>query len=177
MNRHEETGTISVDEALDSDRHAARAVVDIDEPVTKLVIFRLQDQLFAFPGSSIREIISRQAEVFPLPGMHPSVEGVMNLRGEIQSVLQLDSLLQLPANGTETKGGILLGEGAGMRTGIRIDELLDVTDIIQSQLRPPMEGLPAQLQPVVSAMLEYNGLPVTLLDMDLLLQAWQQACQ
>lgn len=152
-----------------------RQVVDVDEPQVKLVIFRLADRLFAFPGSSVREVISTASDVFYVPGMHPSVEGVMNLRGEVLSILQLNGLLQLPESSTRTAGKTaLLGQGAGIQTGIRIDELLDVTDVAQSLLKPPMDSLPEHLRPLVSALFDFQGMPVTLLDLDLVLQAWQQ---
>lgn len=165
----------SLDQILAERQKAAREIVDVDEPQIKLVIFRLLDRHFAFPGSSVREIISGTTDVFYVPGMHASVEGVMNLRGDIQSVLCLNGLLQLAASDPQAPGrSILLGQGAGIQTGIRIDELLDVTDVARSLLKPPMDSLPDHLKPLVSALLSFNGLPVTLLDLDLLLQHWQQ---
>lgn len=165
----------TLDQALAEQQKISKEIIDVDEPLIKLVIFRLADRNFAFPGSSIHEVISGTTDVFYVPGMHPSVDGVMNLRGDIQSVLRLNSLLQLPTTETKTsKRSILLGRGAGILTGIRIDELLDVADVAQSQLKPPLDTLPEHLQPLVSALFDFNGLPVTLLDLDLVLQSWQQ---
>lgn len=165
----------TLDQALAERQKNTRQIVDVDEPQVKLVIFRLQERYFAFHGTSIREVIDGHSEVFYVPGMHESVEGVMNLRGDIQSVLNLNDLLHLPASDGPAAGRvILLGCGAGILTGIRIDELLDVADVAQSQLKPPLDSLPAHLKPLVSALLDYRGLPVVLLDLDLVLQAWQQ---
>lgn len=173
MNSGQQPATLEA--ALAEQQKNLRQVVDVDEPQVKLVIFRLADRLFAFPGSSVREVISTANDVFYVPGMHPSVEGVMNLRGEVLSILQLNGLLQLPESSTCTAGKTaLLGQGAGIQTGIRIDELLDVTDVAQSLLKPPMDSLPEHLRPLVSALLDFQGMPVTLLDLDLVLQAWQQ---
>lgn len=164
-----------LDEALAARQRTSRAIVDVDEPQIKLVIFRLLDRYFAFPGSSIQEVISGATEVFYIPGMHASVEGVMNLRGDIQSVLTLNGLLQLSDSDARINGrAILLGSGAGLQTGIRIDQLLDVADVPRSLLKPPIDSLPNHLKPLVSALFEFDGLPVTLLDLDLVLQAWQQ---
>lgn len=152
------------------------AEFEIPSELEKLALnIRLQDRHFAFHGCRIREVIDGHSEVFYIPGMHESVEGVMNLRGDIQSVLNLNDLLHLPrSDGPAAGRAILLGQGADMLSGIRIDELLDVTDVAQSQLKPPLDSLPAHLKPLVSGLLEYRGLPVVLLDLDLVLHAWQQ---
>lgn len=167
---------ISAEQALTQAEQSGAEIVNVDEPQIKLVIFRLQERDFAFPGSSIREVVDPRTEVYPLPGMHPAVEGVMSLHGDIQSVLCLSRLLQLSDNRQDKASRrILLGRGAGILTGLRIDQLLDVTDIAQSLLKPAPDSLPDSLRPYVSALLELDGRPVTLLDLDLLLQAWQQA--
>ena len=165
---------VTLDEALTRQQQDSKEIVNVDEPQTKLVIFRLADRHFAFPGSSIQEIIGAGNEVFYVPGVHASVEGIMNLRGDVLSVLRLHGLLQIADDSRADNQAILLGQGAGIQTGIRIDELLDVTDVAHSQLKPPMDSLPEHLKPLVSALFELNGLPVTLLDLDLVLQAWQQ---
>src|SRR5690554_8122804 len=114
----------TLEAALAEQQKNLRQVVDVDEPQVKLVIFRLADRLFAFPGSSVREVISTANDVFYVPGMHPSVEGVMNLRGEVLSILQLNGLLQLDERSTCTDGETdLLGEIVGDTTGIGVDEL------------------------------------------------------
>lgn len=167
--------TTTLEQVLAERQTSSREIIDVDEPQTQLVIFRLFDRHFAFPGGSIREVINGTTDVFYVPGMHASVEGVMNLRGDIQSVLSLNGLLHLPDSDVqEPARAILLGSGAGIQTGIRIDQLLDVTEVAQSRLKPPLDSLPDHLKPLVSALLDFDGLPVTLLDLDLVLQAWQK---
>lgn len=39
-------------------------IVDVDEPVTKLVIFSLADYHFALPGTAIKEILQGTEAVF-----------------------------------------------------------------------------------------------------------------
>ena len=52
-----------------------QGIIDVDEPVIKLVVFRLSEQNFAFTGGAIKEILSGTETVFFVPGMPPSVEG------------------------------------------------------------------------------------------------------
>ncbi len=150
-------------------------LVDVNEAVIKLVIFRLGKQYFAFPGAKIIEVIPGDAKVYYLPGMPATVEGVMNVRGDIESVIHLHKLLQLSGEAAKTNlagSTILLGKGEAMHSGLRVEQLLDVIDIPESQLKPPPEALPEHLQPFVTSLLSFNGLAVTVLDLDAVFTAW-----
>ncbi len=152
-------------------------IVDVDEPVTKLVIFSLADYHFALPGTAIKEILQGTEAVFFVPGMPASVEGVINVRGDIESVIQLNALLQLPVSAEQKLlqgSSILLARGTDMHSGLRVDRLLDVVDIALSQIQPAPDALPEYLQPYVTGLLEFNALAVAILDIDTLFAAWQK---
>lgn len=170
-----------LDQLLTERKSNPQEIVDVDEPVIKLVIFRLGEQYFAFPGTGVAEVIPGDAKIYFLPGMPASVEGVMNVRGDIESVISLHALLHL--NGAANKNNeanevneatssILLGKGKKMHSGLRVDQLLDVVDLPESQLQPPPSALPEYLQPFVTSLLVFNNLPITLLDIDAVFAAW-----
>ena len=69
---------------------------------------------------------------------------------------------------------ILLGQGSGVHSGLRVDQLLDVVDIPISQIQATPETLPETLQPFVTGLLEFRGLAVAVLDLDKLFAAWQR---
>lgn len=151
-------------------------VVEVDEPPVKLVIFQLADSFFALYGHAVKEVLGAGNLVSFVPGMHPAVEGVINLRGDIESVLSFNRLLQLPEpdGGGQERSSILLCRGAGIITGMRIDCLHDVADIAPSLLKPAPESLPDHLRGYVTALLTYNDWTVAVLDLDLLLESWQE---
>lgn len=168
-----------LDQLLTAQKTNQHRIVDVDEPVVKLVIFRLADQYFAFYGAAIKEVIAGDTKVYFLPAMPASVEGVMNIRGDIESVISLHELLQLSAAVNKdnsalamTASSILLGKTNAMHSGLRVDQLLDVVDVPTSQLQPPPASLPEYLQPFVTRLLVFNGLPVTLLDLDAVFLNW-----
>lgn len=68
---------------------------------------------------------------------------------------------------------ILLARSKQMHSGLRVDRLLDVVDIAQSQVQPPPEALPDYLKPYVSGLLQFNRLAVAVLEIDALFNAWQ----
>ena len=150
-------------------------VVDVDEPTQQLVLFRLNDQQFALPGSSVSEILPRDQPVYYVPGLPTSTEGVLHLRGKIESVISLHQLLGLPTPEGAPKGMILLVRAAGITSGVRIEQLDDVCEVAQSMLQSPPETLPDALRPYVSALWQIDERQaLALLDPEALFDAYQQ---
>ena len=161
MNQQE----LTLDQVLTQRREAKREIVNVDEPTEKLVIFELQGDLFAFYGEKIREILS-QVNVFFVPGCPTSLEGVINVRGDIESVISLHALLQLPVSAETSTSSFLLGRGAGMNSGIRVDKVVDVVDVPLSTVHKPPTTLPEHLRTIVSGILLFKEKTVTVLDLD-----------
>ena len=96
-------------------------MVNVDEEVTKLVVFTLGGDWFAFHGDKVREILTDNT-VFFLPGCPASLEGVINVRGDIESVVLLRTVFGYSA-AVDASSRILLGHGKSMRSGIRVDSV------------------------------------------------------
>ena len=126
-----------------------RRIADLDEPVVKLVVVRLGEGLFAFPGEQVREILPC-LDIFLVPGCPPFVEGIINVRGDIDSVLNLHRVLGLADTKVGSGSRIVLGVGAGIRSGLRVDCVEDVLDVPESSIRPPLLTLPETVRPYVS---------------------------
>ena len=156
---------ITLDQVLTQRREASHEIVNVDEPTTKLVIFELHGDWFAFHSEKIREILSH-VDVFFVPGCPTSLEGVINVRGDIESVIALNELLQLPETADNSSSSYLLGHGAGMSSGIRVDKVVDVVDVPLGDIHEPPGTLPEHLRASVSGILQFNEKPVTVLDLD-----------
>lgn len=166
-----------LDQLLAQQQNKQQTIVDVDELTIKLVIFSLGEYHFAFPGTAVKEVLPGDEQVFFVPGLPDSVEGVINLRGDIESVIGLHALLQV-ANpdykNTLHTTAILLAHNIQMRSGLRVDRLLDVVDIAESQIQPAPQSLPEHLQPYVTGLLQFTGLAVSVLDIDAVFAAWQK---
>jgi len=157
-----------------------QGIIDVDVPMLKVVIFTLGDDLFAFPGRQVREILPLQ-RIWFVPGCPSSVEGVIDIRGDICSVLRLAELIGIDqrADGAAPRAGgaILLGHAGGMESGLRVDLVMDVVDVIEADILTPSETLPAQLEHVVTGFFERStgtgSHSVLLLDMGRLFDAWR----
>lgn len=170
----EQHGGQSLEEALAASGDGD-TVVDVEEPTQQLVLFRIGGQRFALPGSAVNEILPSDQPVYFVPGLPASTEGVLHLRGKIESVISLHQLLSLPAPEGEPRGMILLVNAAGIRSGVRIEQLDDVCDVAENDLQPPPETLSSTLSPYVSALWQMDeGQALALLDTEALFSAYQQ---
>jgi purine-binding chemotaxis protein CheW len=156
---------LTLDQVLTQRREAHQDIVNVDEPTVKLVIFALGDDWFAFNGERIREILA-EADVHFVPGCPASLEGVINVRGDLESVIRLNDLLSLPESAGGRSSSILLGSGGGMKSGIRVDRVVDVIDLPQSTIQPPPATLAEHLRVLVLGVLRFQERPVAMLDLD-----------
>lgn len=68
---------------------------------------------------------------------------------------------------------ILVTRGQVMAMGFLVDEVLDLIEIPQSALKPPLATLPAQLLPWILATLDWNQEAVTCLDAEAMLRDYR----
>lgn len=163
---------IDLEQALLQQRQADGQIVDVDGPLVKLVVFALGEHWFAFQGQQIREILA-PTEVFFVPGCPPSLEGVINVRGDIESVIRLHGLLQLADEGRHD-GVILLGHAGGIGSGIRVDRVIDVIDVPQSRILAAPATLPEHLRTRVLGVLALPQQLVPLLDLEALFADYER---
>jgi len=135
------------------------------------VVVRLGQDWFAFYGERIREVLPSLPVHF-LPGCPPSLEGVINVRGDIESVLRLQDLLALPVTEDGAESRILLAQAAGMRSGIRVEHVEDVLDVAQSSILPPPHTMPEHLRRFTLGIMTLGEHLVHVLDLEQLFAAY-----
>ncbi len=144
-------------------RKSKGQIVDVDEAKTKLVIFALRDGLYAFSGTDVKEILPL-GRIFYVPGSPPSVLGVINVRGEIESVVAINAFLGLPDSPRTPRSRIVLGARDGIRSGVLVDSLEDVVDVPVSSVMPPLAILDAARKDLVTGEVQYHDRHVIVLD-------------
>ncbi|HPB76233.1 MAG TPA: chemotaxis protein CheW [Chromatiaceae bacterium] len=157
---------------LSQRREGRQEIVNVDAATIQLVIFVIGDQQFALPGAQVAEILPL-APIFPVPGCPPAVEGVMDVRGNIRSVLRLGDLLGAAHHPLARHAAILLGRVGDQESGLRVDRVVDVTPVILESLIPPPDQLPPPLAGLVTGVFQRPEGPVLVLDMERIFQAWQ----
>jgi purine-binding chemotaxis protein CheW len=146
-----------------------REVVDVDEAVRKLVIFSVGGALFAFDGGSVREIL-HVGEITYVPGSPPSILGIMNVRGDIESVADLSVFLGRRRSPLGASSRVIVARSAGVVSGVLVDEVVDVLDVTESALCPPPATLDDTKREFVSAEAVHGGRTVAVLDVGVLFE-------
>jgi len=94
-----------------------------DSQTLHAVVFRVGDLLCAAPAGIVREILPALAAT-RIPGVGPAVEGVVNVRGALLTVLDGHQLLGRPrVDGDE--GSIIVLRLGGRNVGLLVGEVRD----------------------------------------------------
>ncbi len=148
-------------------RRKDAGIVEVDEERIKLVIFSLCDSTFAFHGKNIKEIL-RLDKITYVPGTPDTILGIINVRGDIHSVLNIHKLLNLPEPSTTSASRVIIAESERVRSGIRVDSVIDVIDFPVRSIQPPISTLDRTMKEFVSGETTYGN--VTILSVERLLE-------
>ena len=96
------------------------------------------------------------------------------MRGDIATVIRLHDVLQLPAPASWQDSAIMLGSGAGIESGLRVDRIIDVVDVAHSSIQPPPATLGEPLRTLVLGVVHFQEQPVSLLDLERLLAGYAE---
>ncbi len=135
-----------------------------------ILIFRLDQQAFAFSIDAVTQIIDMVA-ILPLPKADPTFEGVINLHGRMLPVINLRRILYDTPCPCGLHTPILLVKIDGQMTGLIVDEVLDVAGLPSKQIATPADFLPPGIRsiPILKGLASAAKETVILLEPDHLL--------
>lgn len=105
----------------------------------EVIEFCLGEERYSIESSVVREVFPL-TELVKVPCTPSFVLGIINMRGEIVSVVDLKKLFDLPEKGISDLRRVLLLEGKGMLFGIVVDQLIGVRTLAIEAIQG---GLPA----------------------------------
>ncbi|MDD2914369.1 MAG: chemotaxis protein CheW [Gallionella sp.] len=155
------------EEILDAfrQRNSDCQIIDVEEELVQIIIFQLHDTLFGIYGSDAKEVLEVE-KITVVPGSPGFILGIVNVRGDVESVIDLNRFLQLPPERESVKARLIIAQNGEMRSGIRVAAIRDVVDIPKSSVRPAISTLGENIRHYVIGETLYNGQHVTMLDMD-----------
>ncbi len=109
------------------------------------VIFRIGALICAAPAGIVREILPRLPAT-RIPGVDQAIEGLVNVRGTLLTVLDGHVLLQQERR-AEDEGAIVLLEVAGRRYGLGVGQVLDFLEVPEQSVaqRADLPGVDPRL--------------------------------
>jgi purine-binding chemotaxis protein CheW len=144
-------------------RGDSKKIIDVEEQKISLVIFLLNDIYFAFHGSAVKTILPYE-EITYVPGCRNYILGIINVRGDIESVLDLHIFLNLPGAEPTPRSRIVIAAGEHIQSGILVDTVEDVVDVPKSALKPPIATIDMSVKEFVDSDVWYNEKNVAVLD-------------
>ncbi|QLH74266.1 MAG: purine-binding chemotaxis protein CheW [Methanomassiliicoccales archaeon] len=120
-----------------------REKIEISGDEEQLVSFKLGKETFAVSVSQVREIV-KVHDITRIPKMPHYVEGVMNLRGQVTTVIDLKKRFNISTSddqGRTAQSRIIVAEIGDNQLGIVVDSIEDVMRVSRSTISPPPKTL------------------------------------
>jgi purine-binding chemotaxis protein CheW len=106
----------------------------------EVVEFVLGTEHYGIESCQIREI-HPLSEFTPLPCTPPFVLGLVNVRGQIISIINIKKLFDLPEKGLTDLNKVVIVHANHMEVGILADAIVGVRSIAQEELHPALPTL------------------------------------
>jgi len=121
---------------LEKNKAAAATKQGLESAVRHLMIFRLGNEKYALDMKYLKKVLWAK-NITPVPGLPSHILGIINLRGEIISVVDMKMLLGL-SHKTAEKPSILITSAQGIETGLLVDSVDAIIDLPSLSIDPPM---------------------------------------
>ena len=107
-----------------------------NQQVFRWVTFRLADEIYGINVMQVQEVL-RMTDVAPVPGAPHYVMGIINLRGNVVTVLDTRKLLDLATSDITDSSRIMIIESGKVTVGLLVDSVAEVVNIASSEIDPP----------------------------------------
>ena len=134
----EETKRVLEERARALTREPAQA--ESDDDWIEVVEFTLAHERYAIASEHVREVYPLE-ELTPLPCTPSFVLGIVNLRGEILSVIDIKKFFDLPEKGLTDLNKVIVLESEDMVFGIVADAISGVRRILRTDIQPSLPTL------------------------------------
>lgn len=117
-------------ETIDAQEHV---VDDANDPMTQWVTFHLEEEKYGVPVDQVKEVL-RYTEITPVPGAPEYVLGIINLRGNVVTILDTRRRFALPEREPDDDTRFVILEVADNTVGILVDSVSEVMRLRQSEI-------------------------------------------
>jgi len=114
-----------------------------EEAAIHVVEFVLAYESYAVESAYVREIIPL-TEFTPVPGTPPFVLGIINVRGEIMSVIDIKKFFDMPDKGLSDLNKVIILSSENMEFGILADSIAGMRNVLLKDMQafiPTLTGI------------------------------------
>ena len=106
---------------------------ELKDPVMQWVTFRLGDEKYGINVMQVQEVL-RITEIAPVPGAPTYVLGIINLRGNVVTVIDTRNRFGLMFKETDDSSRIVIIETEDHIIGILVDSVAEVVELRASEM-------------------------------------------
>ena len=104
-----------------------------NDPITQWVTFFLDNEKYGIKVMQVQEVL-RMTEIAPVPGAPHYVLGIINLRGNVVTVIDSRKRFGLPDKEPDDSTRIVIIEAGDHVVGILVDSVAEVVDLRGSEI-------------------------------------------
>ena len=106
---------------------------EVTDLVLQWVTFKLQEETYGINVMQVQEVL-RYTDVAPVPGAPDYVMGIINLRGNVVTVIDTRARFGLPPSEVTDNSRIVIIESERQVIGIMVDSVAEVVYLKQSEI-------------------------------------------
>lgn len=130
----------------------------------QIVVFRLGDEEFAVETSKVQNI-SHTMKVTKVPKAAPHIKGLINLRGNIISLIDVNLLLNINSS-KEEKENIIIIDIENEEIAISVDKVNEVLDIKEQDIQKLEDK---EIREYVNGIIKLENRIITIIDLNKLI--------
>jgi len=131
----------------------------------KIIVFQLKEKEYAIPVDQVLSIEKGQ-HITRVPGVVPTIKGVINLRGVVTPIVDLRKQFGLEDGEYTDQTRIIIASINQIEVGLIVDAANDVLDIQRDAIEPPPEIAGEVEQGYIKGVVKWGNRLLILLDLE-----------
>ena len=146
-----------------------------NDPIIQWVTFRLEDETYGINVMQVQEVL-RVTEIAPVPGSPDYVLGIINLRGNVVTVIDTRKRFGLGTYEVDDNSRVVIIETNKQVFGILVDSVAEVVDLRRSEIEVAPNVGNEDSSRYIQGVASVEGALLILVDLDKLLteEEWQE---
>lgn len=141
-----------------------------NSPILRWVTFKLENEKYGVQVMQVQEVL-RMTEIAPVPGAPHYVVGIINLRGNVVTVVDTRKLFGLAEKEMDDSTRIVIIEASSQVFGILVDSVAEVVDLPASDIEPAPNVGNEDTAKFIQGVASHGGELLIVLDLNKLLSS------
>jgi purine-binding chemotaxis protein CheW len=146
---------------------AAKAQAET-ETIRRWVTFRLAGEIYGVDVMAVQEVL-RVPEIVPVPGAPEFIIGIINLRGNVVTVIDTHKIFGLAPNEITDASRIVIIEAGKQVAGLLVDSVAEVVNIASKQIETAPDVGTTESAKYIQGITHHNDELLILVDVNRLL--------